>query len=49
MSKKNADVDVRPRHKDKQLEDYEPGATREQVFQALNKVATTPKSKKRDE
>lgn len=47
MAIKESDIPIKgKRHaniKAHNLEDYEPGATREEVFSALTKVATSPR------
>jgi len=47
MKTKEADIPIKgKRHTNinaHNLEDYEPGATREEVFSALTKVATSPR------
>jgi hypothetical protein len=47
MTIKDSDIPIKTKKcrtlKRHELEDYEPGATRTEVFQALKKVATSPK------
>ena len=49
MATKESDIPIKSKRKRK-LEDCEPGATRDEVLQFIEKVATSPKpSRKRDQ